>query len=116
MGITVTREAGLDDFTVNGLASRNFVIVPGTIDYSSASATALAIDGSDIGMSKILGLFVSGKTNLQFSVASSSANCFTVQPMAVVGSVSTSMSYIIATVSASFDAVTGIPFLAWGYR
>jgi len=116
MAIAVTRLEGVDDFSINHLASRNICLVSGTFAYDSASSTALTISGADIGLSRIDGLFVSNKSPVIFGVASVSAAEWTVSPFSVMSSVSTTLCTTIATASGVIASVTGVPFLAWGSR
>ena len=114
MAIAVTRLEGVDDFSGKNLASRNVQFVYGTFNYDSASSTALTITATELGLTRIDALFVSSKSGGAFGVASVSVSEWTVAPMTVFASAT--LGTIMASASGVIASVTGIPFLAWGYR
>jgi len=118
-GVSITVNAGLDDFTMRNLNSRNVSMVYGVLNYDSASATALTISAANIGLSRIDGLFVQPKEAGFFEVASVSAAEWTIQPLTILASSSstgdTSIGVAITTASIAFTC-TGVPFFAFGYR
>ena len=116
MGISATVPYGLADFSVNSLKANNVSIVPGVVNYDSASSTALTISANDIGLTAIQGLMI-GCGDMPFKVQRVSDAEWTMEPIAAaVGSVSTSVNVIMPTASMVIASQTGIPFLAWGYR
>ena len=120
MAIAVTRLEGIDDFSGKNLASRNVQFVYGTFNYDSASSTALTITATELGLTRIDGLFLNsnpGGADLPsaFGVAKVNAYEWTVAPMVVFASAT--LGTIMASSSFSCTgSVTGVPFMAWGYR
>lgn len=104
------------DFTMDNLNARQFQIVNGYFTYDAASASALTVTASMVGLNRILGFVASPKGNVFWNFTPGTN---LVQPVpGVIDSATVSASLLGFNPTASFDvaSITSIPFLCWGFR